>query len=181
MRIFSAVCIAGAALSLGLPGCVAEHASAIDESSSELETNWATPADSSDPFGACVVDASRPSLFPFPGGCSQGGMCEGTAMGRCLAQGASGESFECDNAEFWINCRHECETDSDCPQPETGDVAAECVGSSCLLKCSDGDTCPDGFGCWSPSEIGGWNSDYDAICVQYFELTDFTVPPFPSP
>ncbi len=181
MRIFSAVCIAGAALALCLPGCVAKHASALDESKSQLETDGQTPADLSDPFGSCVVDESHPSSYPFPGGCSQGGSCDGISSLDCLAPDNSGDAYECEHAEFWRWCMHECETDTDCPQPATGDVAAQCLGATCHLPCSEGDTCPDGLGCWSPSEIGAWSSLYSSLCVQYFELTDFTVPPFPSP
>lgn len=197
MRISSIVTIAGAALALCLPGCVAEHASAMDESKSQLATAGQIPADSSDPFGACVVDEIHPSSYPFPGRCSQGGSCDGFARLDCPPPDDSGGAFECEHAEFWSWCDHSgCASDSDCPQPATGDVTAQCMRDvennlpgSCFMNCSEGDTCPDGFVCWRPADIGSATSSsrslrpgwFTSVCVQYFELTNFTVPPFPSP
>ena len=174
MRTFLTVCFSGVVLGLNLPGCVAEHASALDESTSELEVAAQQPANPSDPFGACEVGNTLNASFPFPGSCSQGGGCNGWASVDCVVPDSGGP---CEHGTFWEWCFHECETDSDCPQPETGDVAARCMVGSCHLPCSEGDACPQGMACFSPSVVGGWTSLYSSVCAQYFELSDFTVPP----
>lgn len=48
-------------------------------------------------------------------------------------------------------CHIECDVPEDCPVPETGNASRACErvidGTSCVLSCADGETCPDGMVC----------------------------------
>lgn len=57
-------------------------------------------------------------------------------------------------------CGVGCSRDSDCPQPSTGNVDAECIEEACMLSCDGDAVCPDGMRC------GTRNWDGRATCVE---------------
>lgn len=174
MRIIATVAVSVAALGLGMPGCTAEHASAIDVSESAQAVS--SVADENDPYGACVLDETQTEGV-FPGRCSNGGQCDGEADIGCID-----DSELCAYGNFWMSCQHECEEDSDCPMPETGTSEPRCNNiGRCQLPCeAEGTVCPNGFMCWqshgssnTENFLAGIN---DKLCVQYFELESFALP-----
>ena len=139
------------AAAVAATGCDPVQTSAIGEN--EIAANEIAadePADPDDPFGACeVVGGPTEGLIEFR--CSQGGVA-------CTGWGAAGGCNEigCYAEPFNAICDHHCETDADCPVPETGDVEPVCHTGvrACQLPCGPGDTCPDGFTCKSTAEWG---------------------------
>jgi len=62
----------------------------------------------------------------------------------CPENGASGGGT--DNCLEWCTCQVSCDSDEDCPEPETGSTPPRCDGGECVLSCA-GSTCPDGMRC----------------------------------
>ena len=54
--------------------------------------------------------------------------------------------------EMTALCRYDCESDADCPQPQSGDVVPVCDHAQCAMPCDDRSTCPDGMTCHHFSE-----------------------------
>lgn len=151
-----------------LSGCVADHASAIDESENELDTvnEPDKPANPDDPFGSCEDFEDDGVDHPT---CSIPGMeCNGWGdFGGCT-------DGVCEYARRWHWCHHSCEEASECPVPATGDAVPECIIGGCILPCDDeGTLCPDGFICESMSVIDGWIDAYDRVCVQYYSVEPY--------
>lgn len=67
-------------------------------------------------------------------------------------------STEC---EVTALCNYECETDADCPQPQSGSVVPVCH-SICRLPCRETGECPDGMTCHH--EDHGDTSDPQGLC-----------------
>lgn len=174
MRIIAAVTLSMAALGLGMPGCTAEHASAIEDSESVQAVTGV--ADENDPFGSCVLDDTQTEGL-FPGTCSStGGLCDGWSQIGC-----TDNNELCPYGNFWVRCVHTCEENSDCPVPQTGTAEPRCRGL-CELPCDDSTVCPDGFFC-ADSGLYLGSANFSAgvtekFCVQYFELESFAVPSF---
>jgi len=170
MRYSVALFFSVSAVGCLLPGCVADHASAIDES--DTKTDFVSqlpdkPANPDDPYGACVDD---PDDGVDDLACSIPGL---TCLSYWGDFGAPAGEGQREDARLWATCSHPCEEDSQCPVPTTGDAVPKCLGE-CMLPCEDeGTVCPDGFMCSSPSEVGSWTSGYDKICVQYFHYEPF--------
>lgn len=149
-----------------LPGCVADHASAIDENASAVVLPD-KPANPDDPFGSCEDFEDDGVDHPT---CSNSDLgCDGWGSFGACADG------QCTYAHRWHFCFHQCEETSVCPVPITGDAVPKCAATgSCILPCDDPDTvCPDGFICSSMSEIDGWITAYDRICVQYYSAEPY--------
>ncbi len=179
MRIITAVALSTTALSLVMPGCTAERASAIDVSESVQEVNGV--ADENDPWGACVVNDTQTEGI-FPGSCSNGGLCD--ALRGALGC-TSWEQGLCPYGNFWATCLHECEDNSDCPSPQTGTAQPECGNGRCQLPCDASTDCPDGFACYDTGGHVGYDNWVAGItakfCAQYIEVGPFELPdPLPG-
>ena len=163
MRCLGALVLSVSAVGWVLPGCVADHASAIDKSettSDRVVEIPDKPADPNDPFGSCKDPVPDGSGWPS---CSiEGAGCWGWGeMGEC-------EATECEYLHLWQICRHSCEVASDCPVPLTGDSVPACMDGHCTLPCGDEDTvCPDGFLCANVNQIEAESDPYGWICMQY--------------
>lgn len=144
-------------LSLGvacLLGCSAEHVTAVDDSQT-LSIDGALE----DPWGLC--DASWTCSVPGVPCVTNviGGPCDSDCELRVI-----------------MSCNHECETDSDCPVPLTGEIAPVCHEGAgvCQLPCGDGAACPDGFACvayWTDEE----NPTPVSLCQQDFGSQTFPI------
>lgn len=95
--------------------------------------------------------------------------CQYRGGGTYHADAATGQVTGHADLEMW--CEHPCQTDSDCPAPETGTAVATCfvhpndespdpVGT-CIVRCDGGETCQDGFGCIDEAPGEGW----PRICI----------------
>jgi len=93
---------------------------------------------------------------------------------------------ECPSGEAWgfanecgetCLCEIGCETDADCPLPETGTVSPRCDGH-CVLPCGQGVRCPGYMYCYpengqcmwgtyNPGECDPEGGDFDQICARY--------------
>ena len=174
MRCLSALVLSVSAVGWMLPGCVADHASAIDEGDSMSDRVVQIPdepADPNDPYGSCVDhdpddDDDSPS-------CSIEGLgCWGWAEGEdCSGMNGSGE---CGFYQVWETCHHECEAASDCPVPATGDAVPACSDDHCTLPCHEDTACPDGFICASPNPT---IATYPWVCVQYAAFEPLVIRP----
>lgn len=156
MRYSVALVFSVSAVGCLLPGCVAEHASAIDEAKTQddlISQLPDKPANPADPFGSCEQDTDLP--YPY----FLWAHCSSTESG-CYSHFLGDEN----GGQVWQICNHDCDNTSQCPVPITGDAAPECSQGRCLLPC-DGDTvCPDGFTCASVAEAGEM---LGGSCVQY--------------
>ena len=168
MRCITALVFSVSAVGV-LPGCVADHASAIDESDTRAEFVSQLPdkpANPDDPYGSCGDDTAEWSVCSIPGlGC--GGWGE---IGPC------GDG-SCEYARFWVTCTHSCEKTSDCPVPITGDAAPTCTRDKCVMPCDENTVCPDGFICANNSEIGSESSPFGWICMEYTVFEPYVLIP----
>lgn len=67
-------------------------------------------------------------------------------------------------------CARECNTADDCPVPETGTAEVGCtyygeLPLKCILRCSDGATCPDGMVCLVHMFTPEFGNEYDHMCA----------------
>ncbi|HEX2878263.1 MAG TPA: hypothetical protein VHO25_01875, partial [Polyangiaceae bacterium] len=109
-----------------------------------------------------VSDEVKPTQLPLPdGGIPPYGMLLPYASRsfdwlKCPGSGASGwGNGLCFSAK---RCLIPCETALDCPDPGSGDALMECLNNStCVMRCDDGQTCPDGMQCVPrPTEEQSW-------------------------
>lgn len=163
MRCLGVLVLTVSAVGWILPGCVADHASAIDEADSMSNLVFEVPdkpADPNDPFGSCM-DSDPNDTWPFAS-CSNK---ETGCYGWGTTQGCTDGDFGC--AHLWQVCDHICEEASDCPVPATGDAVPACMQTRCVLPCNEATVCPDGFVCASATQIGAEDDTYGWVCMQY--------------
>lgn len=127
-----------------------------------------TARDGLEDLGACVLPEADPCLEP--GACPPDGVddtypwCSLSNEGLCNESAivGYGDTIACEQGCL---CDAPCDEPSDCPTPPTGTAVPTCVeepygvGSptTCLLRCGDGELCPDGMTC-------GAFVDGDPVC-----------------
>ena len=123
-------------------------------------------ADSSDPFGSCVIGPSDSAFFPLV--CSHAGAaCTGGSEGSaCNAAG-------CTPSVFHVMCDNPCYVDADCPVPLTGTSRGSCNPDFhfCRLPCAADGDCPTGSTCqdgtrWLASDGAGNSLGLPHMCMQ---------------
>lgn len=157
---------------LGAVGCGSISADPIEKPSpSELES---LSVESNDPYACEVVQtgdgfATRWQEEYSPLCKLTGTTCQYRDGGSYQADTATGRVTGHIDLQMW--CEHPCQTDSDCPAPESGTGIATCfvhpneesenpVGT-CIVRCEGGETCQDGFGCIDEPPASGW----PRICI----------------
>lgn len=85
---------------------------------------------------------------------------DGAGVGVLGWVGEATDESETDPMNFCL-CLVGCRHDGDCESPETGDAQAVCLDGSCMIRCEEGETCPDGMMCSESDEFGslcGWGT-----------------------
>jgi hypothetical protein len=83
-------------------------------------------------------------------------------------------------------CEHRCQSDSDCPAPDSGTGVATCLffadpsveDGTCVVSCDNGETCQDGFQC-RESRGGNDYATWPRTCVGQPVGIDYGGPPAP--
>jgi hypothetical protein len=179
-RSTTAICVILGAVH-ALYACGAQKADAITTSGYDLELVAAEPPNPDDPFGACSV-VSNGTSFPFQ--CSvEGAICGGWGgFGNCtptIEPWVGTVDGACEGSQYYTLCRHDCMTDSDCPDPLTGNATPICSNAGyCQIPCDDDTLCPDGYSCEiALAPTGGGVTEFlPRSCVQRFDSFRFTKP-----
>ena len=156
----------------GAIGCGSIAADPIeDPTPAELE---GLNVDSNDPYACEVVQTGDGSATRWREEYSPvckltGTPCQYRGGGTYQADTATGRVTGHNELQMW--CEHPCQTDADCPAPESGTGVATCLVhpadesadpvGTCIVRCDGGETCQDGFGCIDEPPGDGW----PRICI----------------